>query len=150
MWDYPRPPRVEPSKRHVKVMFAGEAVAESDSALRVCETAGPPVYYIPPRDVRMDLLVPVEHSTFCEWKGNASYFDLEVGDRRSSQAAWTYAHPSQPYRELQGYVAFYPGRVDAAYLDDEKVRPQPGRFYGGWITDDIVGPFKGEAGTAAW
>ncbi|MDP9068977.1 MAG: DUF427 domain-containing protein [Actinomycetota bacterium] len=150
VWDYPRPPRLEPSRRHVRVVFANEAVAESGSALRVCETAGPPVYYVPPQDVRMDLLVPVEHASFCEWKGHASYFDLDLGGRVSHRAAWSYAQPTEPFRQLQGFIAFYPGRVDAAYLDDERVRPQPGDFYGGWITDDIVGPFKGIPGSDGW
>ncbi len=150
VWDYPRPPRLEQSERHVKVVFADELVAETRSAMRVCETAGPPVYYIPPHDVRMELLVPAQKRTFCEWKGTASYFDLVVGAARSVEAAWCYPQPTEPFRDLAGYVAFYPGRVDAAYLDGEIVRPQPGRFYGGWITDEIVGPFKGEPGSAGW
>ena len=151
VWDYPRPPKVEPSKRHVRVEFAGRTVADSGRALRVCETAGPPVLYVPPDDVDMDLLVPVSaHSTFCEWKGHASYFDIVVGGSRSAKGAWTYTEPSAAFQALKGYLAFYPGRVDAAYLDDERVRPQPGEFYGGWITDDIVGPFKGEPGTGHW
>ena len=151
VWDYPRPPRVEPSKRRVRVEFAGRTIADSTRALRVCETAGPPVLYVPPDDVVMDLLVPTHgHSTFCEWKGHASYFDLVVGDARAAKAGWTYADPTPGFRNLQGFLAFYPGRVDAAYLDDERVRPQPGEFYGGWVTDDIVGPFKGEPGTGHW
>ena len=151
VWDYPRPPRVEPSKRRVRVEFAGCTIADSSRALRVCETAGPPVLYVPPDDVATELLVPAgSHSTFCEWKGHASYFDIVVGEARASKAGWTYADPTAPFESLQGYLAFYPGRVDAAYLDDELVRPQPGEFYGGWITDDIVGPFKGEPGTGHW
>lgn len=151
VWDYPRPPRVEPSKRQVRVEFAGRTIADSGLALRVCETAGPPVLYVPADDVDMELLSPVPgHSTFCEWKGNASYFDIVVGDARSAKAAWTYVDPTPAFQSLKDYLAFYPGRVDAAYLDDERVRPQPGQFYGGWITDDIVGPFKGEPGTGHW
>lgn len=151
VWDFPRPPRIERSKRHVRVEFAGRTIAASDRALRVCETAGPPVLYVPPADVDMELLVAVPgHSTFCEWKGHASYLDIVVGHRRASKAAWTYADPTLEFQPLQDHIAFYPGRVDAAYLDDERVRPQPGEFYGGWITDDIVGPFKGEPGTGHW
>jgi uncharacterized protein (DUF427 family) len=151
VWDYPRPPRVEPSKRHVRIEFAGEVIADSSRALRVCETAGPPVLYVPPEDVQTDLLVPSPgHTTFCEWKGTASYVDIVVGSRRSDRAAWTYEAPASDFAELKGYLAFYPGRVDAAFLDDENVRPQPGEFYGGWITNDIVGPFKGEPGSGHW
>jgi uncharacterized protein (DUF427 family) len=151
VWDYPRPPRIEPSKRHVGIEFAGQTIADSSNALRVCETAGPPVLYVPPEDVRTDLLVPAPgHNTFCEWKGTASYLDIVVGSRRSDRAAWSYATPAPDFGDLKDYLAFYPGRVDAAFLDDEKVRPQPGEFYGGWITNDIVGPFKGEPGSGHW
>ena len=150
VWDYPRPPRVEPSRRHVRVVFAGRTIAESDRALRVLETAGPPVYYVPPEDVRTDLLRPAPGITVCEWKGNARYHDVVVGDRVAGRAAWTYAAPNPGYEAIAGHVAFYPGRVDGAFLDDERVRPQPGEYYGGWITEDIVGPFKGEPGTETW
>ncbi len=150
VWDYPRPPRVERSKRRVKVVFAGSVVADSERALRVCETAGPPVYYVPPEDVLTETLHPVEHSTYCEWKGTASYYDLIQGTARSSRAAWAYQAPTGDYTELTGYIAFYPSRVDAVYLDDELVTPQPGDFYGGWITAEIVGPFNGEAGSSHW
>lgn len=150
VWDYPRPPRVEPSRRRVRVEFAGNVVAESDRALRVLETAGPPVYYVPPEDVRTGLFEPSYRETFCEWKGTATYHHLRSGDRLSRNAAWSYLHPLPGYEQIAGYIAFYPGRVDAAYLGDEPVRPQPGRYYGGWVTDDIVGPFKGEAGTEGW
>ena len=150
VWDYPRPPRVEPSRRRVRVEFAGTLVAESDRALRVLETAGAPVYYVPPEDIRTDLFEPSHHETFCEWKGTATYHHLRSEEKLSRNAAWTYRSPLPGYEQLTGYVAFYPGRVDAAYLGDERVRPQPGRYYGGWITDDIVGPFKGEAGTEGW
>lgn len=143
VWDYPRPPRVEGSKRRAKVIFNGIVVAESDRALKVCETSGPPTYYIPEEDVRIDLLVPSDNASYCEWKGAAAYFDLVVDDRTSRNAAWYYPSPKQRYRALDRHVAFYAGRVDAAYLDEERVEPQPGDFYGGWITHEIVGPFKG-------
>ncbi len=150
VWDYPRPPLLERARRRVRVIFNEEVVADSDAALRVCETASPPVYYVPRRDIRMELLSAVDHSSFCEWKGRATYLDLVAGDRSSSNAAWTYEEPAPRYAELRGHIAFYPGRVDAAFLDDELVRPQPGDFYGGWITHDIVGPFKGDRGTLGW
>jgi uncharacterized protein (DUF427 family) len=135
----------------VRTEFAGVTIADSARALRVCETAGPPTIYVPPTDVRLDSLVEVvAHSTFCEWKGRASYLDVVVGDRVAARAAWTYRDPTPAFAGLKDFIAFYPGRMDAAYLDDERVRPQPGEFYGGWITDDIVGPFKGEPGSANW
>ncbi len=150
VWDYPRPPRVEPSTRHLQVMMEGVAVADSRRAVRVLETAGPPTYYVPPEDVRTDLLVPAQGHTVCEWKGTASYFHVQVGDRVARKAAWTYPDPHSEYSELAGWIAFYPGRIDECSLDGEQVRPQPGSFYGGWVTDDIVGPFKGKPGTEIW
>jgi uncharacterized protein (DUF427 family) len=151
VWDYPRPPRVEPTGKRVRVEFGGETVADTTRAIRVLETAGPPCFYIPPDDVREELLRPnLERRTVCEWKGDASYFDLVAGDRVSPAAAWTYVNPKPGYEAITGYLAFYASRVDAAWVDDERVTPQPGRFYGGWITSDVVGPFKGEPGTGNW
>jgi uncharacterized protein (DUF427 family) len=140
---------VEPVGRRVRVEHGGEVVAQSDRAVRVLETASPPTIYIPADDVRTDLLaeVPAKH-THCEWKGRAHYLDLRVGDATTATAAaWHYPEPRDAYAELRGHIAFYAGRMDGAYLDDERVRPQGGSFYGGWITDEIEGPFKGEAGT---
>jgi uncharacterized protein (DUF427 family) len=150
VWDYPRPPRVEPDARLAVVRFAGVTVAKSRRCLRVLETASPPAFYFPPQDVRTDLLEPGDGATFCEWKGTAAYRDVVVGGRRAVDAAWTYPTPNRRYAGLAGFLAFYPGRVDGATLDGEVVRPQPGRYYGGWITDDVVGPFKGEPGTERW
>ncbi len=151
VWDYPRPPRLEASPKRVQILFAGVTVADSTRALKVMETASPPTYYVPREDVRMDALVPSEgRTTFCEWKGTATYFDIRVGDRESPRAAWTYMAPRSAFAELQGHIAFYPGRVDGAFLDGERVRPQPGAYYGGWVTDEIVGPFKGEPGSEGW
>jgi uncharacterized protein (DUF427 family) len=150
VWDYPRPPRLEPSRRRLRVIVDGVVVAESNRAVRVLETASPPTYYVPPEDVRTDLLEPAEGQTVCEWKGTASYFHVQAGDRGRRKAAWTYPDPKAEFSEIRDFIAFYPGRVDAAYLGDERVRPQPGRYYGGWVTDEIVGPFKGEPGTETW
>ncbi len=143
VWDYPRPPRVEPSKRRVRVEFAGVDVAESQAALRVLETSHPPVYYLPRQDVLTDHLFPSSRRTLCEFKGEASYWHLEIGGRSAADAAWSYESPAPGYEELAGMLAFYPAKVDGCFLDDERVRPQAGGFYGGWITADISGPFKG-------
>jgi uncharacterized protein (DUF427 family) len=150
VWDYPRPPRVAPDDRTVRVVFNGVTVAESSRAIRVLETAGAPVWYLPPDDVRTDLLEPIDRRTVCEWKGDASYFDLRVGDRVARSAAWTYRRPRPGYESITDHVAFYAGRVDAAFVGAERATPQPGDFYGGWITSDVVGPFKGEPGTGGW
>jgi uncharacterized protein (DUF427 family) len=150
VWDYPRPPRVEATQRRLRVELAGELLAETTRGIRVLETAGAPVYYFPPEDVRTDLLEPVGHRTFCEWKGPADYLDAVVGDRRVPRVAWRYQEPLPGYEAITGWYAFYAGRVDAAYVDDERVTPQPGAFYGGWITSDVRGPFKGEPGSEGW
>jgi uncharacterized protein (DUF427 family) len=150
VWSYPRPPRVEASSRRVRVVFDGVVVAESERALRVLETSHPPVYYIPHDDVQLQYLEPSGRHTVCEFKGRADYYGLIHGGRVSPHAAWSYPDPAAGYEPLAGYLAFYPARVDACFVDDERVQPQPGDFYGGWITADVVGPFKGGRGTAGW
>ena len=126
-------------------------VAESDRALRVLETASPPTIYVPVEDVRAELLTEVEAKhTHCEWKGRANYFDVEAGGARAEAAAFHYPEPRDAFAALAGHISFYPGRVDGAYLDEERVRPQPGPFYAGWVTDEIEGPFKGEPGSEGW
>jgi len=150
VWDYPRPPRVESTESHVVVALGGETVADSRRALRVLETAGPPVFYVPTDDVAAGVLEPAPHTTWCEFKGRASYCTAVAGGRRVENAAWTYQDPKPGFESLTGYVAFYPGRVDACFVDGEQVRPQPGEFYGGWITSKVVGPFKGDPGTTGW
>lgn len=151
VWDYPRPPRVEPCRRLVTVRFAGREVARSERALRVLETAGAPTIYVPAADVDLDLVRPSGgRGTWCEWKGSARYFDLVAGDQVSERAAWTYPTPTPAFTALAGHYSFYPARTEACYLDDELVSPQPGGFYGGWVTADIVGPIKGEPGSLLW
>jgi uncharacterized protein (DUF427 family) len=150
VWDYPRPPRVEETEHHVKVVFNSEVIADTRRAKRVLETSHPPVYYIPPEDVQMEYLTETGHRTWCEWKGQASYYSLSVEGRRVGKAAWFYPKPAPGYEAIRGHVAFYPGRMDACYLDGERVQAQPGDFYGGWITANIVGPFKGGPGTVGW
>jgi uncharacterized protein (DUF427 family) len=150
VWDYPRPPRIEDTSEHVRVIFGGETIAETRRAKRVLETSGPPTYYIPPDDVRREFLVPTSRTTVCEWKGQAAYFTLRRGDALASEAAWSYPDPKPAFEAIKDYLAFYPGRVEACYVDEERVRPQAGTYYGGWITSRIVGPFKGEPGSELW
>jgi uncharacterized protein (DUF427 family) len=150
VWDYPRPPRLEPSSRLVRVVFAGQLLAESRRALRVLETSHPPNYYIPPEDVALAFLAETASSSHCEWKGRARYYAATVGRHRVEDVAWSYPRPTTTFAALAGYLSFYPGRVDACYLDDERVMPQEGSFYGGWITSEIVGPFKGGPGSWGW
>lgn len=150
MWDYPRPPRLEPTSSELVVEHAGEVVARTTSGMRVLETSQPPAYYFPPTDVRAELLRPSTHRTFCEWKGTASYLDLVIDGVVTPQAAWLYERPNDRFADIAGWPAFYPQRVDACYVDGERVQRMEGAFYGGWITSSIVGPFKGGAGTAHW
>ena len=150
VWDYPRPPRVEETAQHVKVVFNGEVIADTRRSRRVLETSHPPVYYIPAEDIRMEYLIETDRRTWCEWKGQAGYYSLSVGGRRVENAAWFYSNPAPGYEAIQGHIAFYPGKMDACYVDGERVQAQPGDFYGGWITSDVVGPFKGGAGTVGW
>lgn len=150
VWDYPRPPRIEPAARRVSIIFNGVEIASCARALRVLETAGAPTYYVPAADIRLEHLVPSsERSTWCEWKGSASYLDLVVHGRVAAGAVWTYPEPSARFGRLAGHYAFFPAKADC-YLDDERVAPQPGGFYGGWVTGDIVGPIKGEPGSQGW
>lgn len=141
VWDYPRPPRIEPTPRRIRVVVDGETIVDTMRALRVLETTHPPVYYVPIADVRAGVLSGAPRSTFCEFKGVARYF--AVNGRPN--AAWTY--DDGPLAE---HVAFYAAKMDACYVDDERATPQEGDFYGGWITSDLVGPFKGGPGTAGW
>ena len=150
VWDYPRPPRVEPSTRHIRIVFNGETIAESTQAFRVLETSHPPVYYLPQTDIQMQYLQLTQHHSWCEFKGQAAYWTIKVGNKQSRNVAWSYPRPSQGFEVIKDYLAFYPGKMDVCYVDDEAVQPQPGDFYGGWITSDVVGPFKGGPGTRGW
>ncbi|MBN1193200.1 MAG: DUF427 domain-containing protein [Coriobacteriia bacterium] len=147
VWDYPRPPLAQPTSKHVEVVFGGQKVVDTTRALRVLETSHPPVYYVPLEDVLSATLEPSGRATYCEFKGEARYYHLTVGEHTAQYAAWSYAAPSPGYEELLGHVAFDPRLMDECRVDGEKVRPQPGLLYGGWVTSDVVGPFKGEAGT---
>ena len=150
VWDYPRPPRLEPVRRRIRVVLGGLVVADTTAAYRVLETSHPPNYYLPPADIRPDVLTRSDRRSFCEWKGEAHYFDVRAGGRLERDAAWGYDSPSRAFAAISGYVAFYPGRMDACFVDDEQVLPQPGGFYGGWITADLEGPFKGGPGSQGW
>jgi len=150
VWDYPRPPRLEPTARRIRVVFGGVTIADSTRTLRVLETSHPPTYYIPLDDILRSQLEPVAGATYCEWKGGASYFDVIADGRRAEKAAWMYRRPLPPYDALRDHVAFYSEPMDACYVDAERVTPQPGNFYGGWVTSEIVGPFKGAPGTSGW
>ncbi len=150
VWDYPRPPRLEATSKHLKVIFNNQVIAETTRAYRVLETSHPPVYYIPQEDVRMEFLTPTRQRSFCEFKGEAAYWDLTVGQSRSRNAAWSYPHPTGSFEPITNHLAFYASRVDSCLVDGEEVQAQAGDFYGGWITSDIVGPFKGAPGTRGW
>ncbi|HBB34384.1 MAG TPA: hypothetical protein DDZ80_28530 [Cyanobacteria bacterium UBA8803] len=150
VWDYPRPPRLEDSPKHIHIIFNGVAIADTRRSRRVLETSHPPVYYIPPEDIQMEYLLRTPQGSFCEWKGQAIYYTVVVGNKQATNAAWAYPNPTPSFAGIKDYLAFYPHLMDACYVDGEKVQPQPGNFYGGWITQDIVGPFKGGPGTWGW
>jgi uncharacterized protein (DUF427 family) len=149
-WDYPRPPRLEPVAERICVVVGGIVIADTTRAFRVLETSHPPTYYSPSEDVRMDLLRPSSASSVCEWKGEASYWSLEAGERRIPDLAWSYGRPTTPFAAIRGHLAFYASKVDEAWVGDERATPQPGGFYGGWMTSRIVGPVKGEPGSWGW
>ena len=150
MWEYPRPPRVEDTAKHIQVVFNGVVIADTRRARRVLETSHPPIYYIPPDDIQMQYLKPTSRSSMCEWKGSASYYAVTVAGKSAPDAAWTYRRPTPAFVTIKDYVAFYPQLMDSCTVDGEQVTPQPGEFYGGWITRDVVGPFKGEPGSWGW
>lgn len=150
VWDYPRPPALEPVSVRLRVELDGVTVADTASGFRVCETSHAPAYYFPPGDVLVEHLRPAAGSSFCEWKGVASYFDLVVGERVAPRAAWSYPEPTAPFSSIKDHIAFYAGSMDACYVGDELVTPMDGDFYGGWITAALTGPFKGAPGTRHW
>jgi len=150
VWDYPRPPRFEPFVGTVKVILGGRVVAETTNAVRVLETSHPPVFYIPRTDIVEGVLERAPGTSYCEWKGAASYWHALSGDVRADKAAWSYPEPTTIAGAIADCVGFYAGRVDACFVNDEQVAPQPGGFYGGWVTANVVGPFKGEPGSWGW
>ncbi|WP_373527323.1 DUF427 domain-containing protein [Nostoc sp.] len=150
VWDYPRPPRLEDTNKHIQIIFNGVTIADTHSAKRVLETSHPPVYYIPPADIKMEYLRLTAQSSFCEWKGRAGYYTIGVGEKEVQNAGWFYPDPTPAFESMKDYVAFYAHVMDSCYVNDEKAQPQPGNFYGGWVTNDIVGPFKGAPGSWGW
>ena len=147
VWDYPRPPVAKRCSRPVLVRNGASVLATTTNSYRLLETASPPTFYLPPDDVDWRQLVATPGSSICEWKGAAEYFALP--DEPDVPVAWRYPRPRPRFDSLKDFVSFYPGRV-TCFVDGERVKPQPGRFYGGWITADVVGPFKGEPGTGHW
>lgn len=150
VWNYPRPPRVEPDRRRIVVTFNGQIIADSTAAHRVLETSHPPVFYIPPEDVRLECFRATQRQSWCEFKGDAHYYDIIVGDRTAESAAWCYPEPKEAFIDIQHAIAFYPSKMQSCTVDGEEVQPQEGDFYGGWITSEVVGPFKGAPGTGYW
>jgi len=150
VWDYPRPPAIKPDPRRVRVEFAGVVIADTMRAVRILETSHPPSFYIPPADIKMNLLTREEHHSFCEWKGEAEYWTINISGQISENAAWSYAKPARAYAAIKDHLAFYASRVHACTVGEERVTPQEGNFYGGWITSEIKGPFKGAPGTTGW
>jgi uncharacterized protein (DUF427 family) len=151
VWDYPRPPRLEKTTRRIRVVQGGVAIVDTTEAMRVLETSHPPVYYVPASAVAVGAVRPSgSRASFCEFKGSASYWDLMTTDGVVRDVAWSYARPSHGFEPLAGHLAFYASKVEECWVDDERVVPQEGDFYGGWITKDVVGPFKGGKGTWGW
>ena len=146
VWDYPRPPAVVPFGGSVRVVHAGRVVADTSHAIRVLETSQPPAFYLPPGDIDMSRLQLTTTTSWCEWKGLATYWRLDDID----DVAWSYTRPTDGFTAIAGHLAFYAQRVDECWVDDERVMPNPGNFYGGWITSTVVGPFKGAPGTTGW
>jgi uncharacterized protein (DUF427 family) len=144
VWDYPRPPKVDRTSKKVQVIYDGILIAETIHAIRVLETSHPPVYYIPRQDVRMEYLNSTPKTSTCEWKGMAVYYDVKGKNKENKNAAWSYPKPSAGYEAIRDYIAFYPKFMDACYVNGELVRPEPGEYYGGWVTHEIVGPFAAE------
>ena len=150
VWDYPRPPRIEAFGEQVSIIAGGITIVDATQSYRVLETSHPPVYYIAREWIRMDLLRKSKHGSFCEWKGHAHYYSLHLPDRIIRNAAWSYEDPTDRFASITGCLAFYPSKMDSCYVDGEQVEAQPGDFYGGWITSNIVGPFKGGPSTFGW
>ncbi|CAN3129792.1 DUF427 domain-containing protein [Mycobacterium sp. smrl_JER01] len=150
VWDYPRPPRLEEFAGTITVELGGQQIAHTDRAWRVLETSHPPTYYLPQSAFRAGVLRKTAGSSWCEWKGQASYFDLVTPAAVAHQAAWTYPHPAPPFAAIAGAVAVMPASVDRCTVDGEDVVAQPGGFYGGWITSRVAGPFKGVPGSRGW
>jgi uncharacterized protein (DUF427 family) len=150
VWAYPRPAVAEPSARHIRIGHRGLVVADTPAAIRTLETSHPPSYYLPPSDVRIAMLQRSAHRSFCEWKGQAIYYDVKIAGEVLADVAWSYPDPRPEFAILRNHIAFYAVPFDICLVDGERVVPQPGGFYGGWITSDLAGPFKGVPGSRFW
>ena len=146
---YPRPPRLEPVPQRILIRLGGTVVAGTTRAFRVLETHHAPTYYLPPSEIRA-VMIPVSGGSFCEWKGAARYFDVRAADVTAPRAAWTYEEPTGRFAEIAGYIAFYAALMEEVWVGDLKVIPQPGNFYGGWVTPNLEGRIKGAPGTEHW
>jgi len=151
VWDYPRPPGLEKVTKTLRIVHAGQTIAETNDGYRVLETSHPPVYYFPPNDCKLEWMPAAGGGSFCEWKGSARYVDLVVpGSDAILQVAWYYADPTPRFAAIARHLAFYAVKLDECYVGDELATPQPGGFYGGWVTSDLAGPFKGTPGSMGW
>lgn len=150
VWNYPRPAIAEQTGAHIVIELGGRIIVDTRAAIRTIETSHPPSYYVPREDILPGVLLPAQGSSFCEWKGDARYFDVVAGTIRRERAAWSYSDPTPPFHSLRDHVAFYAAAMDACFVDGERVVPQPGGFYGGWITSRVAGPFKGVPGSRLW
>lgn len=150
VWDYPRPAIAQPSLLHIRIEHLGVQIANTNRAVRTLETSHPPSYYLPRADIDMALLCPSPRRSFCEWKGNAVYFNLVIGEHEIADIAWSYPSPTAAFASLRDHLAFYAAPLDLCTVDGHLVTPQPGGFYGGWITPDLAGPFKGVPGSRFW
>ena len=150
VWDYPRPPALETFSGHIRILHQNLVIADTNRSFRILETSHPPTYYIPFKDIKMSYFTTNDYSTFCEFKGKANYFDLKVNNEIIQNVGWYYLNPAKEYNALRDHIAFYPSKLDECLVNDEKVQAQEGDFYGGWITKNIKGPFKGGPGTFGW
>lgn len=149
VWDYPRPPKIDPDNRRVLVKYNDLVIVDTHKSVRILETASPPVFYFSPSDVNFDYLKEVRGSSICEWKGSAKYWSLNIDGYTIDNVGWSYPEPYEEFESIKDYISFYPAKLDC-YVEGEKVISQPGGFYGGWVTSELVGPFKGETGTGWW
>lgn len=150
VWDYPRPAKLEDTDKHIKIIFNDVVIADTSRAKRVLETSHPPSYYIPSEDIALEYVHPTSRQTMCEWKGICKHYSIVVAGKSILYAGWSYFAPTPDFVDIQDHYSFYARPMDACYVNDELVTPQAGDMYGGWITSDIVGPFKGEPGTMGW
>ena len=150
VWDYPRPPKLEPISLRLVVSAFGRIIADTTAGCRILETSHPPTYYIPPADVAFEYLIESDHTSYCEFKGRAVYHSISLGDNLVANAAWSYSKPTPRYSVIAGFLSFYASDKVQCRVGDEQVIPQPGNFYGGWITKNLQGPFKGVPGSRSW